>query len=264
MHIRKHKKDISEPLVEPAKPAGLNDGLTDNPKKGVVCYLIHTVLMSINLYAGKAMFDLNPTVGIMQLTFSRGFMATILLVAVLNTDLKATLVDGVDRSSVGSLVLRCLQGGLSVFISFMCIKYFNVSTVGIVCSLTPLIVVVMAYFMLGEQMKLKSMIALLFIFLAVILVILGAEGEQRETMSANFWVTLALMSQPLLLAGGAIATRSMRKMKETVVSTYQNISLMLLAAIVMYANGEEFSFLLGLSWVSWGLLIANGALTVLA
>lgn len=83
-------------------------------------------------------------------------------------------------------------------------------------------------------------------------------------MSANFWVTMALVCQPLLLAGGAIATRSMRKMKETVVSTYQNISLMLLAALVMYSNGESFSFLMGLSWVSWGLLIANGALTVLA
>jgi len=36
----------------------------DNPTKGVVYYVIHTVLMSINLYVNKAAFDLNPLVGV--------------------------------------------------------------------------------------------------------------------------------------------------------------------------------------------------------
>lgn len=109
--------------------------------------------MSINLYVNKASFELNPLVGIMQFTLLRGVLCTIMMFVYNFGHLRHDLIDSIDRRQVPSLVFRCTQGGLSVLISFMCIKFFNVSTVGIVCSLTPLFVCLIAYWLLGERLK---------------------------------------------------------------------------------------------------------------
>jgi drug/metabolite transporter (DMT)-like permease len=121
--------------------------------------------------------------------------------------LKHSLIDSVDRKSLPSLIFRCTQGGLSVFISFMCIKFFNVSTVGIVCSLTPLFVCLIAYWLLGERLKTFDQVALVAVFVSVLMVILGAKGEESETMGANPLALIALISQPILLAAGCVAMR---------------------------------------------------------
>lgn len=144
----------------------------------------------------------------------------------------------------------------------MCVKYFNVSTVGIVCSLTPLFVCAMAYFLLGERMRIFDVLALVAVFVSVSLVIMGAEGEQRETMGANFWATAALISQPILLAAGAISMRQMRKLPETVCSSYQNITLSVLAATIMIAQGVSFNFVYEFSYTTWALLATSSMLTV--
>ena len=168
--------------------------MEDNPRLGVFYYIVHTVLLSLNLYTCRALFSENPNMGTMQLTFVRGVISTIIMFAWLNKGLKKALFHTVDRKSAGALAFRCTQGGLSVFISFMSVKYFPVSTVGIVCSLTPLFVCVMAYFLLGERMRIFDWAALVAVFVSVSLVILGAEGKQRETMGGNFWATAALIS----------------------------------------------------------------------
>ena len=59
-------------------------------------------------------------------------------------------------------------------ISFQSIKYFDVSTVGMVCSLAPLFVCGLAYFILGEKMRIPDMVFLFSVFCCVILVLLGA------------------------------------------------------------------------------------------
>jgi drug/metabolite transporter (DMT)-like permease len=65
--------------------------------------------------------------------------------------LHKNLIGSIEVECIPSLVIRCVQGALSVFISFLCLKYFSVSIVGIVCSLTPLMVCLLAYFVLGEK-----------------------------------------------------------------------------------------------------------------
>ena len=94
--------------TETAKRGQLNDGLVDDDRKGVIFMLIYTMLMSANLYCGKALFELNPTVGIMQITFVRGVLATIFMLLWLNKNLKHILIDSVEKSSLPSLIFRCL------------------------------------------------------------------------------------------------------------------------------------------------------------
>ncbi len=140
-------------------------------------YLIHTVLMSMTLYANKSLFDLNPFVSVLQFTFVRGVCSSMISLGWSFGSLHKNLIGSVDRACLPSLVFRCVQGALSVFISFMCLKYFNVSIVGVVCSLTPLIVCLLAYFVLGEKTSNANIIGLIAIFGCVCLIMVGAEGK---------------------------------------------------------------------------------------
>lgn len=99
------------------------------------------------------------------------------MIALINVNLKKVLYDSVDRECLPSLLFRCIQGAFSIFISFMSLKYFNVSTVGIVCSLSPLIVCVIASFLLNERMKSRDVVTLAGVFSAVVLVIMFANPE---------------------------------------------------------------------------------------
>jgi len=125
--------------------------IPDNPSKGVAYYLIHTVLMSLTLYSNKFLFNLNPFVSVLQFTFVRGVCSAMLSLGWSFGNLHKNLIGSVDKECLPSLVFRCVQGALSVFISFLCLKDFSVSIVGIVCSLTPLMVCLLAYFTLGEK-----------------------------------------------------------------------------------------------------------------
>lgn len=151
-----------------------------NPTKGVFWYVLHTLLLSANLYSGKYLFALNPTLTVTQLAFARSALSSLICLLWVNLNLKATMVDAVTRDSVGSLVFRCLQGGLSVTIGFLCIKYFSVSTVGIVCSLVPIFVCLLAWLFLGERMTWKDCVALAVVIIAASLVILGNQEDTSQ------------------------------------------------------------------------------------
>ena len=112
----------------------------------------------------------------MQLTFIRGVVCSILILLMVNRNVKATLWDPVTCRALPSLIFRCLQGGISVYIAFSSINFFNVSTVGIVCSLKPIIACLFGVSILGESMTWKDVICMGAVFIAVFLVIFGSEG----------------------------------------------------------------------------------------
>ena len=88
------------------------------------------------------------------------------------------------------------------------------STVGIVCSLKPIIACLLGVMILRESMTIKDVVMMSGVFIAVFLVIFGSEGSQQKSMNSNPWAMVALISQPFLLAGGDVAMRRMRKMPE--------------------------------------------------
>lgn len=81
--------------------------MEDNPRLGAIYYIIHTVLLSLNLYTCRALFAENPTMGTMQLTFVRGVISTIIVFAWINKGLKKALFGSVDRKSAPALAFRC-------------------------------------------------------------------------------------------------------------------------------------------------------------
>ena len=149
--------------------------------------------MSANNYVAKAIFTTAPTLDVWAMTFTRGLIAFTMKMLQLNINAKKELWDDIDMPSLPSLIFRCFQGGASLVIAFMSIKYFPVSTVGIVCSLAPPITMVLACVFLKEFSDLKEIIQMTLIVMAIMAVILGAEGEQKDTMSTNAYAFIALI-----------------------------------------------------------------------
>jgi len=70
----------------------------------------------------------------------------------LNKNLKFALYDSIDRENIPSLIIRMLQGCITLFLSFYIIQYYSLTTVAIFRNVAPLLVVVFAYFLLKERL----------------------------------------------------------------------------------------------------------------
>ena len=131
----------------------------------------------------------------------------------------------------------------------MSIKYFNVSTVGIVCSLKPIITCVIAVFLMGERMGGLDVISNLLGLVAILLVIVGTPADDETNSSqTSSWAMIALLMQPVLLAVGDALIKKMKKLPEHPVSFAQGVALGLFAGTSMLVGGESFSFVADLSW----------------
>jgi drug/metabolite transporter (DMT)-like permease len=199
----------------------------------------------------------------MQLTFVRGVVCSLMVLLMVNRNVKSTLWDPVDCKTLPSLIFRCVQGAASVYISFSSINYFDVSTVGIVCSLKPILACILGVTILGEHMGYRDVVCMSAVFIAVFLVIFGSSGSQQTSMESNPWAMVSLIAQPFLLAGGDISMRKMKKMPEQLCSAYQNLSLCALASFYMLCTGLRFDFMLDLSLEAWGYLVLSCGLTIL-
>lgn len=71
-------------------------------------------------------------------------------------------------------------------------KYFAVSTTNVVTSLTPLIAVVLAWLILSENITNWIIFSLGLVLTSVLMIILGAEGEEEAAMKANVWAMILL------------------------------------------------------------------------
>ena len=59
---------------------------------------------------------------------------------------------------------------------------------------------ILGFLILGETKPWSEIYSLLAVFFAVIVILTGATGEQAELMDTNFWVFVALIAQPMLIA----------------------------------------------------------------
>lgn len=171
----------------------------------------------------------------------------------LNKDIKYVMYDSINRDNVGALIFRTVQGNLSITIQFMCVKYFSLTTVGVTQNLAPLITVVLAYYILSEKLAFFQIAALIISFAGILIVILGGdvEDDTHYGQDAGFFEYFVLLANPVLIATGTIAMRKMRKMHESVVSSYMNLTLGMTCAVAMWIQGENLSICNGFNVPDW-------------
>jgi len=234
----------------------------DNPLKGTLYFLLHGVIFTANFFVVKMTFERNPNMSVWQMTLARSVVSALIMVIYLNIKLKRALVN-VEPTLVWALVFRTIQGSVTVMIQFTCLKYLPVFTVGIVNRLQPVVVVLIAFFVLGERLKPFDIMTLLLATSAAIMIVAGMEGESSDVIKSNPWALVGLALNPILLAAGQVAMRKMRKMPESTVTTYSAFTLILASCIMIVATGDSFTFYKDFDKTSWLLILLIGFLVVL-
>lgn len=74
--------------------------------------------MTLTNTMSKQQFIITPSLTVFEALFARGVVSVVLLALYMNRNLKADLIDGVDRSNLKALIFRCGSGCLVQIISF--------------------------------------------------------------------------------------------------------------------------------------------------
>jgi drug/metabolite transporter (DMT)-like permease len=190
-------------------------------------------------------------------------ISIVILALVLNVKLKHVMYDTIDPESKWALAFKSTQTCVSIFISYNAMKYFSVSTTGVVCSLTPLIACLLAVLFLKEKLSKWTIISVLIVLSCVMMIIFGSTGEEEEAMNSNKLAIIALCFQPLLLAGGMIAARKMKKNHPMAQTCYSNLLLGIMSVIgIKCYDHIDFSYIPELSLWSWVLISLAGLFTI--
>lgn len=208
MHTRAETGNQSSPRDSTVAD---DDAINDNPKLGVLWYIVYTLKMTAILYITKALYGLNPDIEVLQVTMMKALISIGILIFMLNIKLKHVMYDTIDPESKWALAFKSVQTCVSIFIQYNAMKHFSVSTTAVVCSLTPLIACLLAVLFLKEKLTPWTIASVMIVLGCVMMIIFGTTGEEGDAMSANKLAVIALCCQPVLLAGGMIAARKMKK-----------------------------------------------------
>ena len=91
------------------------------------------------------------------------------------------MFDSISSDCVKPLVIRTVTGNFAIFVNFMAVKYFPLTLVAMIINCAPLVQLILAGPILGEQVKPWDTVSLLIAFVSIALVILG--GETTENTS---------------------------------------------------------------------------------
>ena len=82
--------------------------------------------------------------------------------------------------------------------------------------------------------------------------VLGSnQMEENEDKSSTLVSMVTLIMNPFIIAMGVIAMRQMRKMHESVLSCYMNLSLGLIMVTIVYASGSDLSVIKDFGKAEW-------------
>ena len=80
----------------------------DNPTKGIIFYLLHGLIFQFNFIFAKILYERNASLTQFQLLFYRSVISTVIMVGLVNKDLKKTVYDSVNKDNFRPLLLRVI------------------------------------------------------------------------------------------------------------------------------------------------------------
>ena len=197
-----------------------------------------------------------------------------------NRNIKYVCYDSIEAGQWRSLWMRTIQGQMTIFINFTAIKFFTLTLVAVVNNFAPLITVVMAYFILNENLKTYKLVQLFVAFGGALLMILAMPSEEDPTDGSETDLDdsveesntdvktvlnyIVLVLNPVLVAYGTILMRQMKKLDENVVSSYMNFWSIPVMIGLCYATGSDLSAWKDFDGLQWFCLFALSVTVILA
>lgn len=105
--------------------------------------------------------------------FVRSALAVLILIVVLNKNLKNIVYDNFPSESKKHMFMRLVTGCFGILTMNFVVKYFNLSTIAVIINLNPIFTMLLGYLLLKENVTRMDIVCLFLTFGAVLLVILG-------------------------------------------------------------------------------------------
>lgn len=182
---------------------------------------------------------------------------------------KEVLWDSIPKGGWKSLLVRVACQNASIFITFYSIRQFELTTVAMVTNSATFVICLLGWLILKEQASAFSLVTLTISFGGTVLVLLGEtkttptslDGEAETQSSVQYIGNLViLLINPIIIGCGVIAMRQMRKMHESVITSYMNLMLLAIMLVLVYATGSDLTPWKSFGWVEW-LMLAGLALS---
>ena len=103
----------------------------------------------------------------------RGVIVLGLMLLYLNLNLKSKVIDPINCSNLPLVAARVISGGINLYIGFVAINVFAVSTVGVVMCLKPALAIILGAVVLNEKRVTKDIVLTAAIIGSVLLVVCG-------------------------------------------------------------------------------------------
>ena len=130
----------------------------------------------------------------------------------MNKELKYAVWDSIPRGTSGTLCYRTIQGASTNYINYYTTKFLPLTLIAIVNNLSPLVTVVLAFFVLKERISRLEIVTTIIMVSCVITVVLfeNPSSTTVQAQSGHLVTTLlyaTLLINPVLITSGSIAMR---------------------------------------------------------
>lgn len=142
--------------------------------------LLSTLVQSWNWLGVKYIYIWNPELNGFKVVFLRSFMAMIVLVVIINKNLKNVLYDSFPSENKKHMFYRILFGIFSIMTMNSLVKYFPLSTIAVIINLNPIFTMFLGYFILKEKVTKLDVLCLIISFIAVLMMIFGMNKDDDE------------------------------------------------------------------------------------
>ena len=163
-----------------------------------------------------------------------------------NKRLKYVMYDNVEKGLVKSLCTKVIQNNIGVSSALIALKYLSLTTVSMVFNCTPFLVLVAAYFVLGERTRFTEFLATFIAVVGATLLIFGADPKDQENDNKSVSLVMIYILIGLVLvckSAGTILMRMLKKLDNMTVVSWQNLALGILSVSWVFAEGGDFSIL---------------------
>ena len=201
--------------------------------------MIYCFLKTLSYVVCEMLYNRNPELLPFPMLFIRSAWGILIMVVMINVNLKKDTWDCVTRDQSCSLVFKTFTGTTTNIINYSVTKYIPLTIISIVANLSPIIVIVFAFLILKETIRRFDLLMMLLTLVGIFAVILGGDNENpdanEEPLLPYVVLYTLLMINPFLSAGGTIAMRKMKKFNDAVVSWYMQWAILITGAFIMLA-----------------------------
>jgi len=238
----------------------------ENPTLAMIFMATFCLLRALSYVCVDSLYERQPEMSPWHMFFMRSCMGIAIMTLHVNVKLKKETWDCVTLAASGPLAFKTSASVATNLIQFSITKFLPATIISIVSNLAPIIVVILAFMILKEQIRRFDVLMIILTLVGIFVIILGGDDSEESSKSEPsfpMWVCyLLLFFNPFLSASGTIAMRKMPKFGDATVGWYLQWATGIVALILILALGQGFTIYGKFDWQDWLYAFGTGFTSV--